>query len=220
VRLISSRESFARFGVPYGPDAIAYAASTSRHDLEPPPDFESHVSSTATATATRSSPLAGLNGESSTSSAEARVASHDTPSQNIQKPPIQTDHDVEQNSDGDQSLLVVTSPSRLQDVELSPSTPVPPTPSTQATTPSVSPPSVFRASPPSAAPMRSESRASSMTSAMSYMTATEHMYDTMTPGTLTPESPSTPRRTSFDTYEDTDATISQRITPVTTQFTA
>ncbi|TBU42212.1 hypothetical protein BD309DRAFT_981411 [Dichomitus squalens] len=39
LRLISSRESFARFGRPYGADAIAYA-STSRVDLEPPPGFE------------------------------------------------------------------------------------------------------------------------------------------------------------------------------------
>ncbi len=41
LRLISSRESFARFGVPYGEDAIAFAASASRMDLSiPPPDFE------------------------------------------------------------------------------------------------------------------------------------------------------------------------------------
>ncbi|PPQ66837.1 hypothetical protein CVT26_009616 [Gymnopilus dilepis] len=40
LKVISSRESFARFGVPYGPDAIAFAASSSRQDLLPPPDFE------------------------------------------------------------------------------------------------------------------------------------------------------------------------------------
>ncbi|KAL1948485.1 hypothetical protein VTO73DRAFT_12560 [Trametes versicolor] len=40
LKLISSRESFARFGVPYGRDAIAFAASSSRIDLEPPPGFE------------------------------------------------------------------------------------------------------------------------------------------------------------------------------------
>ncbi|KAF5391935.1 hypothetical protein D9757_001720 [Collybiopsis confluens] len=38
VKLISSREAFARFGVPYGADAIAFAAST--QDLNPPPEFE------------------------------------------------------------------------------------------------------------------------------------------------------------------------------------
>ena len=38
--VISSRESFARFGVPYGPDAVAFAASSSRQDLSPPPGFD------------------------------------------------------------------------------------------------------------------------------------------------------------------------------------
>ncbi|KAG6907044.1 hypothetical protein DXG01_010815 [Tephrocybe rancida] len=42
LKLISSRETFARFAVPYGADAIAYAASASRQDLDdvPPPDFD------------------------------------------------------------------------------------------------------------------------------------------------------------------------------------
>lgn len=41
LKVISSRENFSRFGVPYGPDAIAFAASSSRQDIEPPPpDFE------------------------------------------------------------------------------------------------------------------------------------------------------------------------------------
>ncbi|KAJ3882436.1 hypothetical protein F5051DRAFT_394275 [Lentinula edodes] len=41
LKLISSREAFARFGVPYGKDAIAFAAST--QDLNPPPEFESEA---------------------------------------------------------------------------------------------------------------------------------------------------------------------------------
>lgn len=45
LKLISSRESFARFGMPYGPDAVAFAASSSRQDLEvPPPDFDAAAS--------------------------------------------------------------------------------------------------------------------------------------------------------------------------------
>jgi hypothetical protein len=45
LKVISLRENFSRFGVPYGPDAIAFAASSSRHDLEPPPpDFEASSS--------------------------------------------------------------------------------------------------------------------------------------------------------------------------------
>ncbi|ETW77307.1 hypothetical protein HETIRDRAFT_479927 [Heterobasidion irregulare TC 32-1] len=44
LKLLSSREAVGRYGVPYGPDALAYVASTSRLDLHgPPPDFESHV---------------------------------------------------------------------------------------------------------------------------------------------------------------------------------
>lgn len=46
LKVISSRDNFSRFGVPYGPDAIAFAASSSRQDLEPPPpDFEEALSS-------------------------------------------------------------------------------------------------------------------------------------------------------------------------------
>lgn len=39
VKFLSSKDTFGRFGVPYGPDAIAFAASSSRVDL--PPDFDS-----------------------------------------------------------------------------------------------------------------------------------------------------------------------------------
>jgi hypothetical protein len=39
LKLISSPGSFARFAVPFGPDAIAYASS-SRQDLGPPPEFD------------------------------------------------------------------------------------------------------------------------------------------------------------------------------------
>lgn len=41
LKMISSRESIARFGVPYGADAVAFAASTtSLANLGAPPDFE------------------------------------------------------------------------------------------------------------------------------------------------------------------------------------
>ena len=40
LKIIASRDSIGKFGVPYGPDAIAFAASTSWHDLLPPPGFE------------------------------------------------------------------------------------------------------------------------------------------------------------------------------------
>lgn len=212
MRLISSRESFARFGVPYGPDAIAYAASTSRHDLEPPPDFESHVISSA---AVRSpSPLAGLNGESSTLPG-AHPAPHDSSStENIQKAPRQNAESIEDaDYDVEHRLGVVrSSPNQLHDAEPLPSVAVPLTISAIQQVPpkvttSVPPPSAFGTL-PTFTPVRSESRASSMTSAMSYTTAEEYMYESATSGTRTPESPSTPRRTSFNSYENTDTTIS------------
>lgn len=39
VKFLASKETFGRFGLPYGPDAVAFAASSSRQDL--PPDFDS-----------------------------------------------------------------------------------------------------------------------------------------------------------------------------------
>ncbi|KAI0058361.1 hypothetical protein BV25DRAFT_1286423 [Artomyces pyxidatus] len=45
LKLISSRESVGKFGVPYGADARAFAASTSRVNLHgPPPEFEERQS--------------------------------------------------------------------------------------------------------------------------------------------------------------------------------
>ncbi|KAF8906054.1 hypothetical protein CPB84DRAFT_1844695 [Gymnopilus junonius] len=52
LKVISSRETFARFGVPYGPDAVAFAASSSRQDLLPPPEFEAVASETSQRPAT------------------------------------------------------------------------------------------------------------------------------------------------------------------------
>lgn len=46
MRMISSRDSFARFGTPYGDAAIAYAAS-SRLDLDNPPPAFNFASSEA-----------------------------------------------------------------------------------------------------------------------------------------------------------------------------
>ncbi|KAK2460781.1 hypothetical protein APHAL10511_007251 [Amanita phalloides] len=46
-KLISSSDALARFGRPYGADAIAFAASTSRQDLDPPPPNFDASSSTA-----------------------------------------------------------------------------------------------------------------------------------------------------------------------------
>lgn len=43
IKLITSRNALERFGVPYGPDAVAFSAS--RSNMAPPPDFDATVSS-------------------------------------------------------------------------------------------------------------------------------------------------------------------------------
>ncbi|PFH53433.1 hypothetical protein AMATHDRAFT_45323 [Amanita thiersii Skay4041] len=68
LKLISSRESFARFGLPYGADAVAFAASNSRQDLQPPPDFDA-AASTASFFHQAPSSISSVDASSSPSSA-------------------------------------------------------------------------------------------------------------------------------------------------------
>ncbi|KAF8639159.1 hypothetical protein AX17_001647 [Amanita inopinata Kibby_2008] len=94
LKLISSRDSFARFGIPYGADAIAFAASTSRQDLEPPPDFDSTSSTTNLLSRVDSSPTepsadpapssAGTSQDSSQYFPEAPIASESMPASSPQ----------------------------------------------------------------------------------------------------------------------------------------
>ena len=70
LRLIASRENIVRFGMPYGPDAIAYAASSSRIDLEPPPGFE-EVAGPSGAGASGSSPSPSPSPERDSPSSDA-----------------------------------------------------------------------------------------------------------------------------------------------------
>ena len=79
LRLIASRENIVRFGMPYGPDAIAYAASSSRIDLEPPPGFEevagpSGAGSSPSPSPERDSPSVPGDGEDGGSPSVARPA--------------------------------------------------------------------------------------------------------------------------------------------------
>ncbi|KAG1737509.1 uncharacterized protein EDB91DRAFT_480441 [Suillus paluster] len=43
IKLITSRNALEKFGVPYGPDAVAFSAS--RSNMAPPPDFDATISS-------------------------------------------------------------------------------------------------------------------------------------------------------------------------------
>lgn len=74
MKLISSRDSFARFGVPYGESAIAFAASTSRVSLDqPPPEFEE------VERPSRTQPRSSSSAEQNASDEAAEVPSAPTP---------------------------------------------------------------------------------------------------------------------------------------------
>src|ERR1700676_3342205 len=118
MRLISSRESFARFAVPYGPDAIAFAASTSRHDLEPTPDYESHAPAPGAGTASRSSPLVPV----ATSPVDAPQASSDSsPVQSLSETPSNNiEEDVKADSRDLSASTLNDVPSSIVEAEPSP----------------------------------------------------------------------------------------------------
>ncbi|KAI0767413.1 hypothetical protein C8Q74DRAFT_1280239 [Fomes fomentarius] len=135
LKLISSRESFARFGRPYGPDAIAYAASASRAELEPPPGFEEVDSGAGTS----SSPQPRVDTPSSGSGSNGEHAGED-------------EHPAEANnsSSSEHSQIAVIEPRVLPDVAevesptslASPSVPVPsPASANAAVSSSSTPPS-------------------------------------------------------------------------------
>lgn len=220
MRLISSRESFARFAVPYGADAIAYAASTSMQDLEPTPDYsESHPSllpapGPSTVFVVRS-PLAGApvrrqqrpsTADSSDSQSLEEAPPDDVEeTNNIVEPTEVAPQPVHHNEEPSSSATAV-------DTDFSPSaeTPKPSAKFNSVTsTTSLPPPSSFKL--PIPMYTRPESRASSMMSTASFATADE-MYESALSGADTPdEVPSTPLATTFNIHarDATDMTITQ-----------
>ncbi|KAJ3824076.1 hypothetical protein F5880DRAFT_434757 [Lentinula raphanica] len=111
LKLISSREAFARFGVPYGEDAIAFAAST--HDLNPPPEFESAAGpSSSSSPRPRSQSHAGVMarqsiGRSSESSGSSVLEPPEIRVQRSSRP-------VSPSVEGDMSAPAVDPPSSTQ----------------------------------------------------------------------------------------------------------
>ncbi|KAL0946126.1 hypothetical protein HGRIS_012391 [Hohenbuehelia grisea] len=82
VKLISSRESFARFGKPYGADAIAFAASASQFNLEPPPpEFDAVQSDSQLPRSGETSGPSTSGSGSGSSSSPSRARSDSTPNQ-------------------------------------------------------------------------------------------------------------------------------------------
>ncbi|KAI0340473.1 hypothetical protein BDW22DRAFT_1431062 [Trametopsis cervina] len=170
VKLISSREAFQRFGVPYGADAIAYAASSSRVELPnvPPPGFDE---------VTGSEPGRDVadvaEGTSTPEASGSRQETHNA------EPPTETtpaevsgDVDTLVNASASQSA---TQPSDVDD-HAPPAIPpgLEPQGSSQPqSTTTLSVPNDKSAAPPTSFPARPESRASSLTS---FATAEESIH--------------------------------------------
>ncbi|KAF9467149.1 hypothetical protein BDZ94DRAFT_1305638 [Collybia nuda] len=189
LKLISSRESFARFGKPYGPDAIAFAASASRQDLDgPPPDFDMSNSDTQQ--------IPGSAGPSrlrtTSNAADQGTAADDSGSSSeSETEPVESNTDMIPAGENPPLSLTTWSPS--------------PGPQTPPLEPSDhdAPPTSFRV--PSSFE-RSESRASSM---QSYATAAESVIVPQSTKDLedAESPPTTPRQGGQHTLEPTDTTI-------------
>ncbi|KAJ8521479.1 hypothetical protein ONZ45_g1826 [Pleurotus djamor] len=150
MKLISSRESFVRFGKPYGPDAVSFAASTSRMDLSPPPDFEEVNSETN---------LIGSSGGPSRTRSDSRLASsglrghvRDGSDSSLEEAPVRDSGDLAPHEPVVQSDNTTASTNESQDTAPSALTSSPD--SSSSTTPSMptsSPPTSVPTSPPSTA---------------------------------------------------------------------
>ncbi|OBZ76715.1 hypothetical protein A0H81_03225 [Grifola frondosa] len=196
LRLISSRESFARFGVPYGRDAIAYA-SASRVDLaHPPPGFDD-ISGPSEPHVEGESAAAPEHPTEADVSAEAPAPRVETPeggAQAIVSPTESTSHDAPAAS--------ITSNNNGSPV----------------------PPSSFKPLSPTS-PDRVQSRASSYASFATAEEALDSspstpgppdiIHSPTTPATPVSEStPSTPRLSSRHIHEETEMTITPSSAPV------
>lgn len=108
IKLITSRNALERFGVPYGPDAVAFSAS--RSNMAPPPDFDATVSSSPVQLEASGSSSAGLRnassptlerettGSPSHNSATADEAGHTTSSSIISGSPSSSPSGAEKKS--------------------------------------------------------------------------------------------------------------------------
>lgn len=213
LKLISSRESFARFGVPYGADAIAFAASTSRVELEPPPGFEEVATTSGTsepsAEVRNESPDSSLSGdfiahniESNTTDGGPQAASLESSSQ-AQAPSAEVSASTNSNTE-DLPLTSGTSPEAQPHAspEGTPSStatapsesslpPPPPSASAMSPTPSNPPPSAFKGGfNTGSLPTRAASRASSY---MTFATADE---------SINASEPPTPGASRYDLADD------------------
>ncbi|KAG6380137.1 hypothetical protein JVT61DRAFT_8224 [Boletus reticuloceps] len=87
IKLITSREALERFGVPYGPDAVAFSLSRERlAEMRPPPDFESVAGrrqESAAASGSGGSPTEMTAPRSETQGADTALPRSPSPSQSL-----------------------------------------------------------------------------------------------------------------------------------------
>ncbi|KAF8635629.1 hypothetical protein AX15_000268 [Amanita polypyramis BW_CC] len=203
LRLISSPEAPARFGVPYGADAIAFAASTSQQALEPPPDFDAappstnlvsriETSASAAETGTRTPPPASLtlpeNNLALNLTSEADTVVQQTEIEVVPRTPTEPRDDGPASSAGStaQAEPVVPSPAIVDGNHLS----------TSSKGSSSHPPTEFG--------VRAQSRMSLYT-IQSYATASESMSTqgkTQARGTMTSTRISPPSTPNLDSQRD------------------
>ncbi|KAH9947800.1 hypothetical protein B0H21DRAFT_821639 [Amylocystis lapponica] len=212
MKLISSLDSFARFGVPYGADAVAFAASASHMSLNPPPEFEEVAGSSRNNEGLGTPEVEGT----SPSSVEPQPApaeneiSPETTEQSTQEPESVSAIVATEEPEGVSEVDTVPT-NAPSDVEAGSQTLAEPTEASPAA--SLEAPKTFKvAAPPSAykafAPpsLRAVSRASSYTS---FATAEEYH--------SSPSSPSTPDMTPAMTVDISDTLLSPS-TPTTVEL--
>ncbi|KZT22300.1 hypothetical protein NEOLEDRAFT_1244014 [Neolentinus lepideus HHB14362 ss-1] len=220
IKLISSRESLGRFGVPYGPDAIAYAASSSRLNLSlPPPDFDSSIAEGARPQTGRSSESSGEQEQARPSTPPPQPHGHSPESTTSLEPspeePAESTAPVT-NTEEPKAPVPARTEEKAEEGNkeiASPTSPEPDIPRDSATeapgsTPAAVPPSSFKP----ALDSRAESRASTV---QSFATAEESPaalrfgVEPPTPNASSPSTsePSTPRIAPAHTHEPTDVII-------------
>ena len=178
MKLIASRDSFAKFGLPYGPDAIAFA-SHSRVDLSlgPPPGFEEVIGGSQAGPSGAGEP-SGSGGQESSSPVETEVGT-ESPTQLTESPIEDPSPSSSRPATGNR---LSSDPTAARQFSASPTLSIPQPTGLGA------PPSAFK-DPSSAGLPRAESRASSY---LSFATAEESLHSSGDSVYLQPTTPATP----------------------------
>ena len=213
LKVISARDSLGKFGIPYGPDAIAYAASNSRNELPPPPEFPTPGISGPSPLRGEVFPAPTHEPDLSPTDAAAAAAPTSWPAGHATAAdhPVMTRDAEDNDSQAQPSTTQVTAAVATEDDDGDDDAG-----STRRPTPELNPPApasvASSISPPSAAAPRSVSRTSSFLSDATYATAVESMGVTPPPiataaTTGSDSGPSTAQFRHGHGQEGTDETV-------------